>query len=181
MTRPRRRLSLTEVAFLIGLLFAFSSPAFAECFTVTPKQFKSFRADAIFTGTFVKKEVVSRFSRGVDLLEPVTGDGEEALRDRTAFGLRLTFEVRHVWKGPAPKTAILYQVLNPDSPDHWKPNTEYLIFADRLSDEQRSSVFLQPDEEAHIVQNCSGAWRWTVDVERDVHRAFGRGRKPKSE
>ena len=180
MTAPRR-LPLTEVALLTGLLFAFSSPALAECFNDTPKQFNSFRADAIFAGTFVKKEVVSRFSRGVDLLERVTGDGEEALRDRTAFGLRLTFEVRHVWKGPAPKTAILYQVLNPDSPDHWKPNTEYLIFANRLSDEQRPSVFLQPGEEGHIVQNCSGAWYWTADVERNVQRAFGRGREPKSD
>ena len=172
----RGRLLLTQT-ILSGLLLALSSHAAAECVSVTPKQFGG---DAIFAGTFVKKEVVSRFSRNVAGLglEPVTGDGEEALRDQTAFGLRLTFEVRHVWKGPSPKTATVYQLLNPDSADHWKPNTTYLILANRLSDQERSFVFLGPGEEGLTVQNCSGASLWTAEVERDVRRALGRGRKP---
>jgi hypothetical protein len=170
----RGRFLLTQTT-LTGLLLALSSHAAAECVSVTPKQF---RADAIFAAAFVKKEVVSRFSRNVAGLEPVTGDGEEALRDRTAFGLRLTFEVRHVWKGPLPKTATVYQLLNPDSADHWKSNTAYLILANRLSDQERSFVFLGSGEEGLRVQNCGGASLWTADVERDVRRALGRGRKP---
>jgi hypothetical protein len=41
------------------------------------------RADTIFLGTFVKKEVVSRWSPAAGGLVPVTSDGEEAPRDRT--------------------------------------------------------------------------------------------------
>jgi hypothetical protein len=175
--RMRRPFLFTQTAVFTGLLLALAPNAAAECVGVTPKQY---RADVIFSGTFVKKEVVSRFSRDVAGagLAPVTGDGEEALRDRTAFGLRLTFDVQQVWKGPSRKTMIVYQLLNPDSMDIWKPKTDYLILATRLSDQERSSVFLGPGEEAFGVQNCSGGTVWTADVQRDVQRALGRGRRP---
>jgi hypothetical protein len=168
---------LTQTAALTGLLLACAPDAAAECVNVTPAQY---RGDLIFSGTFVKKEVVSRFSPDVggDGLAPVTGDGEEALRDRTAFGVRLTFDVQQVWKGPSRQRMIVYQLLIPDSEYLWKPKTDYLILANRLPDQQRSSFFLPPGEEEFVVQNCSGASFWTADVERDVHRALGRGRKP---
>ena len=72
----------------------------------------------------------------------------------------------------------MYQVLNPDSTDHWKPNTEYLILANRLPDDDRSSVFLRPRDYGLVFQNCSGAWIWTAYVEGDARRAFGGGRRP---
>ena len=171
----RGRFLLGQTTAVAGVLLGLSAHAAAECVTVTPKQY---RADAIFAGRFVKKEVVSQFSPHVIGLAPVTGGGEKALRERTAFGMRLTFEVHMVWKGPSSRTAIVYQVLNPDSTDHWKPGTDYLILANRLSDEERSYVFLGPGDEGFLVQNCPGASSWTPDVERDVRRALGAGRKP---
>jgi hypothetical protein len=171
----RERFLLAQTTAVAGVLLGLSTYAAAECVMVTPKQY---RADAIFAGRFVKKEVISRFSPQVTGLAPVTGDGEEALRDRTAFGMRLTFEVHMVWKGPLSRTAIVYQVLNPDSTDHWKPGTDYLILANRLSDEERSYVFLGPGDEGFLVQNCSGASSWTPEVESNVRRALGVGRTP---
>lgn len=47
-----------------------------------------------------------------------------------------------MWKGPAPKAVIVYQVLNPDSTDHWTPRTDCLTVADRLSDQARSYLLL---------------------------------------
>jgi hypothetical protein len=163
-----------KLAVVTGCVLAFSLSAAAECVSVTPQRY---RADLVFSGTFVKKDVISRWSPNAVGLVPVTGDGEEALRDRTAFGLRLTFDVQRVWNGAATKTMIVYQVLNPDSPDHWKPNTDYLILANRLSGEDRSSLLLASDEQGFIVQNCSGAWSWTAAVERDVQAVLGRGRR----
>ena len=170
----RRRFLLARTVALTGLLWASPSDIAAECIGMAlPEVLRVSLGHSVFAGTFVKKEVVSRFSKTVDGLEPVIGDGEEALRDRTAFGLRLTFQVHHVWKGPARKTAVVYQVLHPDSTDHWKPNTVYLVLANELRGKDRSSVFLAPGEEAYLVQGCSGTRSWTADVEREVRRAFG--------
>jgi hypothetical protein len=160
-----------------GLLLAFAIDARAECFNTSPSQFKQFRAELTFRGTFIKREVISEISRGL-APERVTGDGERFLRDRTAFGMRLTFDVDRVWKGSATKTLVMYQVLHPDSTDHWKPNTEYLIFASRLSEENRRHLALEPGEDGFVVHGCSGAWFWTPLIEKEVRRAFGRGRNP---
>lgn len=176
MVQERRRRLLVRTACLIGLSLGFSSQALAECIVVSPKDKKRSHAAAIFAETLTKKEVISR--QGTLGLEPVTGDGERFLRDQTAFGLRLTCDVRRVWNGPAPKTAVVYQVLNADSTDHWKSNTDYLIFASRLSDEGRSHLLLGPGEGGFIVQVCGGASYWTAAIEQEVRRAFGGGRKP---
>jgi len=173
MRRPF--LFILTAAITALVLALFPNPAAAECVTVTPNQY---RADVIFAGTLVEKEVVSRFAPNAVGLVRVTDDGEDALRDRTAFGLRLTFDVQQVWKGPARKTMIVYQVLDAESSDHLKPNTEYLILANRLSDQDRSSVFLGPDEEAFRLPSCSRGAVWTADVQRDVQRALGRSRRP---
>jgi hypothetical protein len=89
-------LFILTAAITALLLALFPNAAAAECVTVTPNQY---RADVIFAGTFVKKEVISRWSPNAVGLVRVTDDGEDALRDQTAFGLRLIFDVQQVWKG----------------------------------------------------------------------------------
>src|SRR5688500_16856330 len=97
---------------LVWLFLLSSSPdAGAECFNTGMRSyFEHSKAELIFAGTFSNKEVISR---NTGLIEPVTGDGERFLKDQTAFGMRLTFDVQHVWRGPAPKTLSIYQVLHP--------------------------------------------------------------------
>jgi hypothetical protein len=166
------RIMLTAV-----LLFALPSLARSECPSMSLREtLKETRADLIFAGTFMKKDVISRIGfRGV---EPVTGDGERFLQDRTALGLRLTFQIDRVWKGPAAKTPAVHQVLNSVSTEYWKPDTAYLIFASRATDRSRSDLLLHPGEESFIVHGCTGWWTWGPVVEKEVQRALGRGRNP---
>ena len=158
------------------LLFACSTDAGAECINTGMRSyFEHSKAELIFAGTFSKKEVISR---NTGFIEPVTGDGERFLRDQTAFGMRLTFDVHHSWRGPARKTISIYQVLHPDSMDHWKSNSEYLIFATPVSADERSYLLLGPEERGFIVLPCGGAWSWIPSVDKEIRRALGRGRKP---
>ena len=62
----------------------------------------------------------------------------------------------------------MYQVLHPDSTDHWKPNTDYLILASRLSDQDRSHLALGAGEDGFIYRGCSGAFDWTPGMEKEV-------------
>ena len=172
----RSWLKASRITLVCLFLLSSSPDAGAECFNTGMRSyFEHSKAELIFAGTFSNKEVISR---NTGFIEPVTGDGERFLKDQTAFGMRLTFDVQHVWRGPAPKRLSIHQVLHPDSTDHWKSNNEYLIFARRLSADDRSHLLLGPEEEGFIVLPCGGAWSWTPDVEKETRRAFGRGRKP---
>jgi hypothetical protein len=172
----RSWLQASRVTLACVFLVAASPDAGAECIgTGMRSVFERSKAELIFSGTFTRKEVISR---NTGFIEPVTGDGERFLKDQTAFGMRLTFDLRHSWRGPTPKTISIYQVLHPDSTDHWKSNTEYLIFATRVSADERSYLLLGPEDHGFIVLACSGAWLWTPGVEKEIRRALGRGRKP---
>lgn len=172
----RSRLIVSRLTLVCLCHFAFLTDTRAECVNVGPRfVFENTKAELIFAGTFSKKEVISR---NTGPIEPVTGDGEQFLKDQTAFGMRLTFDVKHVWRGPAAKTLSIYQVLHPDSTDHWRPNHDYLILGIRLSVGDRRSLLLRPEEQGFIVPGCSGASSLTPDVEKEARRAFGRGRKP---
>jgi hypothetical protein len=72
-----------------------------------------------------------------------------------ADGLFVRFLVHRVWKGNLQRYTELPLYMTLDS-FAFEEGTEYLVFADRLSDEQRRTLRVPPGNSVYDVTSCGG-------------------------
>ena len=160
------------------MLIMVPANAVAECVSLG-KPFEGSRATSVFAGTLLKREVVSRFDPTA--VDPVSVGNEEQskyLNTDFALGMRLTFDVRQVWRGPRQRTLVVYQILNPDSQRTWEKDTTYVISASRLAKDEWSRLLrFDGGEDGFVIADCS-TYRYTPDIETHLRRAFGKGWRP---
>jgi hypothetical protein len=144
-----------QTGFLALMILALAaSSAHAECVKTPPKQWlKIPEAELAFSGKVVE----------------VTKAGEQ--------GVRATFQVERVWKGPVSERINLY-MSPPESPEHpvYEKDHSYMVIAQRLVDRKRRANAGLADSDAVVFTGMQCSPFISVD---EFVGAVGRGKPPK--
>ena len=94
----------------------------------------------------------------------------------------ISFDASRVWKGTVRPGVVLYQARWVAFDSYTFPNgaigTQYLVFATRLTADQRNDFTVAEQEDAFAVPTCGGGTTELRDV-RDAPRQVGAGRAPR--
>jgi hypothetical protein len=141
-------------SLLLGVLFI-PSPAHAECIAIGRATMAQAQVELVFSGNVV----------GLNQVAP--------------FGVRVTFNVDHAWKGSAPKRLDVYVwQLDPEMP-RFEFAERYVVLATKMTGRSREGVGLTERDAAAFKPIACGAVEYSAAERSGTIRELGESQPPK--